>query len=147
MMRLFGWLMLMFLSVLVLTSTAMATVATIETAAPLSDHSEPALKAAVTQVVQSVARGALAMGLSWVQISQVRVLEDSVTIRALATDVKPEDETDSDQDDQGDGAEDGAPQPTPEPGPSMGSGSAAWHDPLYLPLAAMMALSPVSQND
>jgi hypothetical protein len=35
-------------------------------------------------------KGAVAMGFSWVRVSQAFVLEDMVTVRILATDTEPE---------------------------------------------------------
>jgi len=80
------------LLVLCTASPSMAKLATIEATAPLNDQSEQAVKEAIVEVVRTVAQGALAMGLSWVKVNQVLVLDDHVQVRVLATDVKPEEE-------------------------------------------------------
>jgi len=111
-MRPLAWLVLTLVLLIFSASPAAATVATIETAAPLSDHSDQAIKATIAQVVRNVARGALAMGLSWVQVNQVLVLADSVSVRMLATDIKPAQEAEPEGD-----RNEGPSEPTPEPGP------------------------------
>ena len=120
-MRPLTWLVLTLLSLLCVAFPAAATVATIETAAPLSDHSDQAIKATITQVMQNVAKGALAMGLSWVQVNRVLVLADSVNVRVLATDIKPANETEPE------GDQDGGPlEPKPEAGPETDLGGPRW---------------------
>jgi hypothetical protein len=82
-----------------LASPALARVAAIETSAPLADHSDEAIKAAITQAVVSAVRGAMAMGLPWVQVRQATVLGELVTVQIVASDVEPEeDEAESDPD-------------------------------------------------
>ncbi len=80
------------LLVLAVASPALATVATIETTAPLPDHSEQAIRTAVTQAVRTAARGAAAMGLPWIQLRQALVFEDRVAVQVIATDTRPEEE-------------------------------------------------------
>lgn len=72
------------------TSPALAGVTVIETTAPLPDHSEQAIRTAVMEAAEIAVQGAVAMGLSWVQVRQVYVLADMVTIQILATDTEPE---------------------------------------------------------
>jgi hypothetical protein len=67
-----------------------ARVATIETTAPLGDHSEASIKAAVTEAVQTALRGAVAMGLSRVHLNHALVLDDAVVIQLLAADADEE---------------------------------------------------------
>jgi len=64
---------------------------TIETAVPLQDDSEQSVKAALTEAIQTIARGALAMDLPWVLLNRVVVLEDTLTIQIFATDTDPRD--------------------------------------------------------
>lgn len=120
-MRPLAWLVLTFLLLLAVASPAAATVATIETAAPLSDHSDQAVKATIVQVVQNVAKGALAMGLSWVQVNQVLVLADSVSVRMLATDIKPAQEAEPEGD-----RDEGPPQPESEAGSETDFSGSPW---------------------
>ncbi len=72
------------------TSLALARTATIEVAAPLQGQSEDALKAALLEAVQSAAKGALAMGLGWVQVSRAAVVGDSIAVQVVATDSPPQ---------------------------------------------------------
>lgn len=73
-------------------SPALARIAAIETSAPLADHSDEAIKAAITQAVVTAVRGAMAMGLPWVQVRHATVLAELVTVQIVATDVEPEEE-------------------------------------------------------
>jgi len=123
-MRPFAWLVLTFVLLFAVGSPAAATVATIETAAPLSDHSDQAVKATIVQVVQNVAKGALAMGLSWVQVDQVLVLADSVSVRMVATDTKPGQEAEPEG-----GRDEGLPQPEPEAGSETDFSGSSWLGP------------------
>ena len=104
------WLVFTILLVLLVASPSLARVATIETAVPLQDHSEPAIKAALAEVVQTIAKGALAMGLSWVQVRQVLVQEDRLTIQVIATDTNPGAQEEADPE-QGGQRDDGAGHP------------------------------------
>jgi hypothetical protein len=97
------------LLVLSLASPGFARVATIEAAMPLQDQSDQSVKAALAEAVQTIARGALAMGLSWVQLNRVLVLHDMLTVQVVATDTDPRDQPEEQQDQQG---EEG-PQPAP----------------------------------
>jgi hypothetical protein len=99
-------------------SPGLAKVVTIEATAPLEDQSAQSVKAAIVAVVQSAAQGALAMGLSWVKVSQVLVLEDHVRVRVLATDVKPEGEEGANNEEESDDA---------DVGPSPGGGKIPAH--------------------
>ena len=80
------------LVVLTLALPAFARIAAIETSAPLSDHSDEAIEAALTQAVVVAVRGAVAMGLPWVRVRQAVVVEDVVTVQIVATDTEPDDE-------------------------------------------------------
>ena len=70
----------------ILVSPAFARVATIETAVPLADDSEPAMDAAVAEAVSTVVRGAQAMGLTHIELTRAAIAESAVVIRILATD-------------------------------------------------------------
>ena len=72
--------------VVLVASPSWARIATIETTAPLGDHSAASIKAAVTEAVRTALRGALAMGLSRVHLNRAMVLQDAVVIRLLAAD-------------------------------------------------------------
>ncbi len=67
-----------------------ARLATIETTAPLPDRSDPSVRAALKEAVESAVRGAIAMDFSWVEVTEALVLQDRVTVRILATDTEPE---------------------------------------------------------
>jgi hypothetical protein len=75
-------------------------VAAIETSAPLTDHSEGAIRAAIEQAVLTAVRGAMAMGFQWVQVRQALVFTDLVTVKVLATDTEPEGEDGAAPDDE-----------------------------------------------
>jgi hypothetical protein len=70
-----------------------AKMAAIETTAPLRDHEEQSVKTALREAVRSAVTGALAMGLPWVQLRRVVVLDNAVTVQVLATDTDPKGET------------------------------------------------------
>lgn len=106
-MRRLGWLALLLLLMLSVASPALAGVATIETTAPLSDHSEQSITMAFKTAVETAVRGAVAMGLPRVQLRQAVVLEDMVAIRIRATDMEPDAET---------------PEPDPDETPGDGAG-------------------------
>ncbi len=94
-MRALGYFVAAFTLVLVLTAPALARVAMIETAAPIKDKSEDSVKAALKEAVDTAAKGAVAMGLPWVQLRDAQVLEDAVAIQVVATDQAPEQTTKS----------------------------------------------------
>jgi hypothetical protein len=85
-------LTLTLLVVLLMVSPAWARVAAIETTAPLQDHAEQSINAALQDALETAMKGALAMGLPWVKISRALVLENVVTVQLLATDTDPEGE-------------------------------------------------------
>ncbi len=89
-MRPLSWLVLPLLLVLSVASPVLAREATIETTAPLQDHADQSIKTALKDAVETAMKGALAMGFSWVQISQALVLEDMVTVQLFASDTEPE---------------------------------------------------------
>jgi hypothetical protein len=77
---------------LALVTPALARVAAIETTAPLADHSEEGIKAAIKQAVVTAVRGAVAMGFQWVQVRQAVVFTDLVSVQILASDQQPDGE-------------------------------------------------------
>ena len=79
-------------------SPALAELASIQTTAPLAEASEQGIEAAVEQVLVSAIRGALAMGLPWVQLRQAIVLPEGgmVSVQILASDRNPVEEEPSD---------------------------------------------------
>jgi hypothetical protein len=80
------------LLVLGMASPGLARVAAIETTAPLSDHAEQSVRAALEEAVNTAVKGAVAMGLRWFKISKALVLEDLVAVQILATDTASEPE-------------------------------------------------------
>ncbi len=62
----------------------------IESTAPLADHSEATVKAAIMQAILTAARGAMDNGFPWVALGEVRVLEKEVSIELFATDENPD---------------------------------------------------------
>lgn len=85
-MRRFTWFTLALLLIVGAAAPSHAMVATIATTTPLEDHQEQSVNAALRAAVRTVVAGAAAMGLPWVQISRVLVLDDSVAVQILATD-------------------------------------------------------------
>ena len=59
-------------------------VALIETTVPLEDTSEAGITDAVNRAVNSAVRGAMAMGLSWVQLQRAYVSGGYVGVQVLA---------------------------------------------------------------
>lgn len=102
--------------VLALASPSAATVVAIETSAPLEDHAEQSIQAALVAAVEAAITQALAIGLPWVRMHHARVLEDAVTVQILATDTNPETRTRAPGDE---GETDNAPGTRAEP-PSLG---------------------------
>lgn len=84
-----------------------ARVAAIETTAPLQDHSEASIKAAIKVAAATAVRGALAMGLPRIQFLQALVHTDMVSVQILATDTEA-------------GGERVEPEPGRGPGPRSG---------------------------
>ena len=64
----------------------------IETTVPLADHSEETISRAITEAVETVARGAAAMGLNWIRVEGARVLSDALVLHMTATDDDPGDQ-------------------------------------------------------
>jgi hypothetical protein len=90
-----GWLrsaVAALLLVLGAASPGLARIASIETTAPLSNHAEQTVKAALEEAVNTAVKGAVAMGLRWFKISKALVLEDLVAVQILATDTASEPE-------------------------------------------------------
>jgi hypothetical protein len=69
--------------------------AAIEATAPLEDISEEAVKAAITTAVQKAARGALAMGLPWLQVQSAYVRFGYVGVHVVAMTKPPHDATEA----------------------------------------------------
>jgi hypothetical protein len=94
---------------LALAATAEARSADIQTTAPLADHSDGAIQAAVTQALRIAIRGAIAMGFSHVALRNAVVLEDAVAVQIVAADREPlalpNDEDEANDDDAHDDAE------------------------------------------
>jgi hypothetical protein len=63
-----------------------ARVAVIVTAVTLADDSERALDAAVAEAIDTVARGARAMGLTHLKLKKVVIVEHTVVVGVLASD-------------------------------------------------------------
>jgi hypothetical protein len=74
---------------------AFARVAAIETAVALADDSEPAVDAAVAEALDTVARGARAMGLTHLKLTRAAIVEHTVVIGVLATDTPATSEPDA----------------------------------------------------
>ncbi len=88
-------LMVMCGAVLGTYAAAAARTATIEIAAPLHEHSDEGVQSALKEAVQSAAKGAMAMGLEWMQVSHAAVVGDSVAVQVLATDTPQSDSSSS----------------------------------------------------
>jgi hypothetical protein len=96
-MRRFRWLVLGLVVVLATASPSAATVATIATTAPLPDHEEQSVNAALQTALKAAVTGAMAMGLPWVRMSHALVLEKAVAVQILATDTDPDAGTGQDE--------------------------------------------------
>ncbi len=106
-MRRFSWVVLGLAVILATASPSAATVATIATTAPLQDHEEQSVNAALQTALKAAVTGAMAMGLRWVRMSHALVLEDAVAVQIVATDTDP---------DAGTGQDQGGPDADPGPG-------------------------------
>jgi len=69
-------LALAFLLVLALATPSLAVIVTIEAAAPLPDLSQSSLEQVIDEAVGAAVRGAVAMGLRWIQLHQILVLKE-----------------------------------------------------------------------
>ncbi len=88
-MRSLSYLAAAFMFCLLVASPALAKVAMIETAAPIQDKSQESVKAALKEAVSTAAKGAMAMGLPWVQVRDAQILQDAVAVQVIATDEAP----------------------------------------------------------
>ena len=84
--------------------------ATIEATAPLAEPSEAGVKAAITHAVQKAARGARAMGFTWLQVQNAYVRPGYVGVQVVAMTRAPDEEPDA-------APERDREPPTPEPEP------------------------------
>ena len=71
-------------------SPGLARMAMIETTVAIENHSEQSVKIAIMAAVEAAARGAIAMGLPWIQLRRAFVLDDAVLIQVFASDPKRE---------------------------------------------------------
>ncbi len=106
-MRRLSWVVLGLAVVLATASPSAATVATIATTAPLQDHEEQSVNAALQAALKAAVAGAMAMGLPWVRMSRALVLKDAVAVQILASDTNP---------DAGKGQDKSEPNTEPGPG-------------------------------
>jgi hypothetical protein len=81
------------MSILVVASPVPAREAAIETSAPLADHSDEAIRSALTDAVVNAVKGAVAMGLTWVRLRNAAVLDDAVTVLIVASDTEQDAES------------------------------------------------------
>jgi hypothetical protein len=72
-----------------------AQVAVITTTAPLADHSEVTVDAAVKLAIQTAARGAVAMGLPHLRLHRALILQDAVMVEVVAADADASDDSPS----------------------------------------------------
>lgn len=125
-MRTLNCLALTLLLVLCVGSPALARMASIQTTAPLQDHAEQSIQAAVKEAVETAVKGAAAMGMSWVQLGRAVVLQDMVAVQILASDTEPKEEGTAleDQGTEPEGKRDQQSQPGAEPntGPMQPAG-------------------------
>lgn len=89
-----------------------AGVAAIETTAVPEDESEASVKDAIASAVKAAFRGALAMGLPWVQIAGAYVRPGYVGVKVLAT-AQPPDRS------EGNAESGDTPEETPAPRPEQ----------------------------
>jgi hypothetical protein len=90
--------------------------ATIEATAPIVEPSEAGVKAAITHAVQKAARGALAMGFTWLHVQNAYVRQGYVGVQVVAMTRAPDDEPEAAPDPD-------RPPSAPDPGPDVGVGS------------------------
>jgi hypothetical protein len=69
--------------------------ATIEATAPIVEPSEAGVKAAIAHAVQKAARGALAMGFTWLHVQNAYVRPGYVGVQVVAMTRAPEDESEA----------------------------------------------------
>jgi len=94
----FGRLAVVALLVAAVASPGLARMATIEATAPLRDHSERSVQAALVAAVGRAIDRAMALGFSRIAIGRAFVLKDRVSVQILASDTDlGEDEDDEDE--------------------------------------------------
>ena len=118
-MRTLGCLAIALLLGLSVGSPVLARMASIQTTAPLQDHAEQSIQAAVKEAVETAVKGAAAMGLSWVQLGRAVVLGDMVAVQILASDTKPEGEG---TEPEGEGGQESQPGGEPSTWPTQPAG-------------------------
>lgn len=91
-MRTLRWLTVALLVALAVAPPAFARVVSIETTAPLADHSDQSIDRAIKGAVATSVQGAIAMGLAWIWLHETRVLQDAIIVRMIATDEDLEDD-------------------------------------------------------
>ena len=69
--------------------------ATIEATAPLAEPSEAGVKAAIAHAVQKAARGALAMGFTWLHVRNAYIRPGYVGVQVVAMTRAPDEEPDA----------------------------------------------------
>jgi hypothetical protein len=79
--------------VLVAGSPSFADFATIETTAPLADHSPASIDAALRKAVRTALQGAMAMGFQHVHLRHVVIVGETMVIQLLATDSDADDDS------------------------------------------------------
>ena len=77
------------------TPPAPTDMATIEATAPLAEPSEAGVKAAIAHAVQKAARGALAMGFTWLHVQNAYVRPGYVGVQVVAMTRAPDEEPDA----------------------------------------------------
>jgi hypothetical protein len=90
--------------------------ATIEATAPIAEPSAAGVKAAITNAVQKAARGALAMGFTWLHVQNAYVRPGYVGVQVVAMTRAPDEEPDASPDLE-------RPPSPPEIAPDEGLGS------------------------
>jgi len=77
-----------------LVSPSFAQMALIAATAPLADHAEVTVNAAMKQAIHTAMRGAAAMGLPHMHLRRALVLQDAVLVQIVAADTDASDDLD-----------------------------------------------------
>lgn len=80
------------MAMVVAVSPASARVVHMQTVVNLTDRSDPAVKQALKEALDTCVRGAVAMGFSHIRVDAIQVLQDTVVLATVATDEDDDDE-------------------------------------------------------
>ena len=89
---LIGLVAILTMATAVAVSPASARVVRMQTVVTLTERTDPAVKQALREALDTSVRGAVAMGFSRIRVDAIQVLQDTVVLATVATDGDDDDE-------------------------------------------------------